>query len=298
MQKICRKINISDSEVGQAFNELFWLIHDIEHTTECEEITLDFSRTTFVTPFFLLPLVVYLKRSPRKITVENGTDYMNIVLFPDTFIPEANLEPLEDFLYKYKSKTYIPIISFPVAGNKNGINSELISSAENMILRNLNIPRGVVTGIKYLIGEAVDNISEHSHSARGYMFMQYYPTKHYLDICIADSGISILGSYRNMPGNTITSDAEALQRAVAGLSTKNLPGAENRGYGISTSRNMLTKGLGGHYFLLSGNAFHISNRSVSKFVQLPPEISWPGTIIALRIPYLNKEDFNYQDYLE
>ena len=47
-----------------------------------------------------------------------------------------------------------------------------------------------------------------------------------------------------------TNEAEALKMANHGVSTKNRPDAENRGYGISTSKNMLVKGMGGAFFML------------------------------------------------
>lgn len=42
-------------------------------------------------------------------------------------------------------------------------------------------------------------------------------------------------------------DAEALRLANEGKSTKNLPNAENRGYGISSSKEMLSDGLHGSF---------------------------------------------------
>ena len=46
-----------------------------------------------------------------------------------------------------------------------------------------------------MIEECVDNITQHSKSERGYIFAQAYPHKQYLDICVADNGITLLGSY-------------------------------------------------------------------------------------------------------
>lgn len=69
--------------------------------------------------------------------------------------------------------------------------------------------------------QQISGISFCKESERGYIFSQAYPTKKYLDICIADNGIS----------------------------TKNLPEAENRGFGIKTSKKMLIDGLSGIFVL-------------------------------------------------
>ena len=45
-------------------------------------------------------------------------------------------------------------------------------------------------------------------------------------------------------------DIDAMEAVINyQVSTKNLPGAENRGFGIRTSREMLVNGLGGEYLI-------------------------------------------------
>lgn len=51
-------------------------------------------------------------------------------------------------------------------------------------------------------------------------------------------------------------EAIALELANQGYSTKNLPKAENRGFGISTTKDLIVNGLGGAFFMLSGGALH------------------------------------------
>ena len=106
-----------------------------------------------------------------------------------------------------------------------------------------------------------------------------------------------MDSDQTFPDNEIESDLEAIQAANRGISTKNLPNAENRGYGIITSKKMLIDGLGGTFVLMSGNALHLYNSLDRRFVETPENIRWNGTIIALRVPYMNK-DFQYINYIE
>ena len=110
--------------------------------------------------------------------------------------------------------------------------NSILSAVENLIVRQLGLTSNVTAGLKYIIEECVDNITEHSESIRGYIFAQAYPQKRFIDVCIADSGITLLGSYKKLIDNPFLSGIDAIQAANRGMSTKNLPDAENRGYGI------------------------------------------------------------------
>ena len=260
---------------------------------------MDFDKVGFVNPFFLLPLQVYLKNCKKKITVKNESSYIcTACFFNREVFPEKIQEGLEEFFMPYRNKSYIPITSFPNDVSQIDFKNKILEAAENLIVSRLRITPNILSGIKYLISESIDNISEHSESERGYIFMQYYRNQHYLDVCIADSGITILGSYKKLKTNNIKTDAEALIAAQNGLSSKNLPNAENRGYGISTSREMLVKGLEGHYFILSGNAFYIYSTIGYNYAQLPQKMRWQGTIVALRIPYNENPEFSILKYVE
>ncbi len=49
-----------------------------------------------------------------------------------------------------------------------------------------------------------------------------------MDICIADNGITLLGSYCKMEGNKITYHLSAMKAANFGISTKNLTGSRKQ----------------------------------------------------------------------
>ena len=51
---------------------------------------------------------------------------------------------------------------------------------------------------------------------------------------------------------------------------------------------MLTDGLNGQYIMISGSAMYARDRNLDQFIVLPDKIYWKGTIIALRIPYINR----------
>lgn len=61
---------------------------------------------------------------------------------------------------------------------------------------------------------------------------------------------------------------------------------------------MVVNGLGGAFFMLSGNAFFRSDEEGEQFVNLPDQMFWDGTIILVRIPLKQKSDFNVYNYIE
>ncbi len=290
-------INVKDDRLIDGLTPVVHMMSQIEGAEE-QEVTVDFSDTRFISPVFALSLIVYLSRCGKQVSFRNAPDYIELIglckggIKPDQMRHTEFLAQLE----KYASKTYIPIIDF--AAGRNSDAKEAVSSiVENMIIHQLSIQSNVANGFKYMIDETLDNITEHSDSDRGYIFAQAYPTKGFLDVCIADRGVSLLGSYEKLPDNEILSDMEAIKAANRGLSSKNLPDAENRGFGIRTSKQMLIQGLGGQYLMISGSSLYIKTRNLDSFYSMPNCLRWNGTIVALRIPY-HSTTFNYINYIE
>lgn len=290
-------INVKDDRLIDGLTPVVRIMSQIDGSDE-QMVAIDFSNTRFVSPVFALSLIVYLSRSGKRITFKNVPEYLERIglsiggVKPDMMRQTEFLAELE----KYASKTYIPIIDFSAGRNSDA--KEVVSSiAENMIIRQLSIQSNVANGLKYMIDETLDNITEHSESDRGYLFAQAYPTKGFLDVCIADRGVGLLGSYEKLPGNEIESDMEAIKAANRGLSSKNRPDAESRGFGIRTSKQMLIQGLGGQYLMISGSSLYIKTRNLDSFYSMPNGLRWNGTIVALRIPY-HSTTFNYINYIE
>ena len=80
--------------------------------------------------------------------------------------------------------------------------------------------------LSYLISELLDNIYEHSQSPNGFVFSQYLEKEGMISLCIADTGITIAGSFekaglyqKEIDGK----ETEALKLANEGYSTKNRP---------------------------------------------------------------------------
>jgi anti-sigma regulatory factor (Ser/Thr protein kinase) len=289
--------NIGD-KFSQGLQDVLSVIDHI-HQSEDEEDILVFQNDVFVTPLFILPLLVYISGCPKKIICQINNGYLDTIKFgsgglkPD----ELGFNAFHNLLDKCSFKTYIPIISFPTDKEYTRERNDMLSAVESLLSHQAKLQPNITTGLKYLIEENVDNIVEHSDSKRGYIFSQSYPAKNYLDICIADNGITLLGSYLKMEENKFIDHLSAMKAANSGISTKNLPDAENRGYGIRTSKNMLVNGLSGNFVMLSGNALYLSSRGIDQFSALPEIATWHGTIVAMRIPYMNRS-FNYINFVE
>lgn len=292
------KPRIKDRNFISGFQEALEIIEQINQHKD-EDITLSFDKHAFISPLFITVLLIYLKSHNLKYKIEVGeNNYISTIYFE-----KEGLKP-EDFplhfnqkLSSYRNKTYLPIISFSTKLECNDERNSLVSAIETILKNQVGLQPNVLIGLKYLISESVDNIVEHSESERAYIFAQYFKTKMFLDICIADNGISLLGSYQKVNFENISNHVEALIAAQSGKSTKNLPDAENRGFGIKTSKELLINGLGGNYLMISGEALYIKTTEVESFVEMPPTISWKGTIIAMRIPYQNT-NFSYINYVE
>lgn len=289
--------NIGDRFL-QGLQEVLRIIDLINRSNDHENVIV-FQNSVFVTPLFILPLLVYVNGCKKVISFKYSNNYLDTIRFRSGGLKSEELESLafHDLMEKCSLKTYIPIISFPTNLKFTKERNEILSTIENLLSRQVHAKPNVSAGLKYLIGEIIDNIIEHSDSVRGYIFSQAYPTKKYLDICIADNGVSLLGSYNKMKMNLYTNHLSAMKAANLGVSTKNLPDAENRGYGIITSKKMLVDGLYGNFVMLSGNALFLKSKSINQFSELPDIATWEGTIIAMRIPYIN-ETFNYINFVE
>lgn len=290
-------INVKDNWLLDGLRPVVDIMSQVEASGE-SEVTIDFADTQFISPVFALSLIVYLTRCGKHVTIINPTEYLGLIGMVDGGIKPDRMRQTEFLatMEKYVSKTYIPIIDF--AAERNSDAKEAVSSlVENMIISQLSIERNVAIGFKYMVDETLDNITEHSESDRGYIFAQAYPQKGFLDVCIADRGVTLLGSYQKLQNNEIATDMEAIKAANRGISSKNLPDAENRGYGIRTSKGMLVDGLGGQYMMISGGGLYFKRPGYDSFFRMPEGLRWNGTIVAMRIPYQSPQ-FNFIDYIE
>lgn len=274
----------------------------------CTKINFDFTDCKFMNPF-IIGGIVSISRTERQKgkevkfsfnpANESINSYIRAICFPDGFDYEKHpLDELNSRFAPYHTKNFIPLICFPNAHNDKDskIREKVISAIDNIFKNQLKLKGSILQAIYYLVSELTQNIADHSNSEKGILFAQFYPSKNYMDVCIADYGKGLLQTYLDSGKYKVESDEEAVNSAVFGKSTKDLP--ESRGFGISTSRNMLVKGLKGKFLLLSGRSFFIQTTERQELISIPEEYYYNGCYVALRIPILDNEQFNFYNYVE
>lgn len=282
-----------DDRIGSVFNELFSVIRMTENNC-----IWSFGGIEFLHPFFIAALSIFKDNCKHNITCKDMSyqiqRYFDVIHFEHLYDASdlKNKEALKD----YFKKSYIPISRFLI---KNKDIDKIQEVLQGVIQEQPNISRNMCTPISHLLGELVGNISEHSCSEYGYLYCQHFQKELY--IVIADAGKTIYNSYidTNKYVDLIgTDEAKALKIANEGYSTKDRPEAENRGYGISKSREMVVDGLKGRFFMLSGTAFYRYADNNINAVNIPEDFRWNGTIILLRIPTEAPSGFEFYNYVE
>lgn len=108
--------------------------------------------------------------------------------------------------------------------------------------------------------------------------------------------MGIYQSFLDNPKFNPTSEIEAIQLALSGNSTKDRP--EARGFGISTTRNMLVKGLKGKLFLWSGNTTFFQSVNKEAIINIGGNGYFQGTFMAINLPTIIPGEFNFYNFVE
>jgi len=262
-------------ETKKQLKHLFKIIQNFE-----KEGCFDLSNIDWVQPTFIIPLSALLNKNESEIINISSKiqGYLDAIKFPQGVDNKKNFENI----IKSADKTYSPIIKLK---NKN---IEEREDFKNIFLNKLFqfLPKKQEKGNKssylYPLGELITNIFEHSGEEFGYILLQYYPTKKVFEVCIVDTGKGFAKNYKENK-NISLSDAEAIKKALSGVSTK----GEERGFGLRTSKNLIVKGMSGEFILISGKAIYISNQKEDIISNIP--IKWQGVIISYKIPTPEKK---------
>ncbi|MBO4813853.1 MAG: hypothetical protein J5523_02710 [Muribaculaceae bacterium] len=290
-----------DKSLGNSIGALLNIINQTTHLSL--PIVWDFAEMKSLNRFFLGALAIFKNTyssdlieciNMEKSLCENLEWFC---FFHLMHLENKKTEAIQELISPYLNESFLPVCCFSMNdANKNDVEYLLrkvvLCQCGNSELR---------TPLSYFMSELIDNINEHSCSKNGYFFSEYIKEKRLLNIVIADEGITVKSSFENADLflNEIDNDeSEALRLANEGRSTKNLPEAENRGYGIITTKKMLVDGLGGSFFMLSGGAFHRYEKGINYYANVSDFLHWKGTIVMLRIPIDIPASFNYIDYIE
>lgn len=203
-------------------------------------------------------------------------------------------------------KTYLETIGFPLGKNTQGntycplrhftTNPQKAVDAIYAVI-NKNYPEEVQGNVAgYIFSELSDNISEHSQFHNATMLAQYFPKTGEIDMGFIDDGISIPGSYEQH-GRDVPSDANAIEQAVQGISTKE---GWSRGHGLPSCKGITKDLLKGEFYIISRQGVLVHRSGASNIYNLESK-GLRGTVVYLRFSkpaqtpnvtaYLSKEEY-------
>ncbi|MCU0318450.1 MAG: hypothetical protein MUE88_00010 [Flavobacteriales bacterium] len=269
-------------------------------------VHLDLSHCRFLSPLLICGAAALVKdqqergvasQAPATCLDPQMRSYLELIRFPTGYSEVDASYDTKRLLALLRGRTYVPLITFPVTAAPDSGREDLIQAVEDLMVRQCGLRGQMLMAVKYLISELVGNISYHAGHGTGFLFAQYYPNGHYLDLAIADTGQGLRASYIASPKHEDPgSDPEALRMALEGRSTKDQ--AVSRGYGIRTSRRMLVEGLGGSFFFWSGDALLLNNATRDTIYELKDGTTFPGCFLALRVPTIADPAFNVMSFVE
>jgi len=213
---------------------------------------------------------------------------------PDIIADKIPLSTFNVLLSENHGQCRMPVVGFPTMSRDTDIKNSITSAIEDFIISESGLDTNIAQALRYIADEIIDNITEHADTAEGYVSAAWNDNS--VTVSIADAGKTVYGSYVDGDFDQIYSDQVALQAAVSGLSTKNLPGAENRGYGISTSADMIVRGMSSTLIILSGRGLLFRDVRRNDFTELPEPIFMPGTLVCFTMP-VHKPEFNLYNHI-
>ncbi len=247
-----------------------------------KEHTLDLSASTWFYPTTLLPLADLMSAAGQSLKYKppsnvNARGYLSFITGNPprkksaTFIPIVLAERLDD--------TYIDqIYELVCKKGEHNINQE--------------------NAIKYIIGELVANIDEHSKCNRSIFMAQMYTKLNFLEATFFDNGVTIGGSFREAGISAEMNDAKCIVEATKGKSTKPEGG---RGRGLPSTIKIL-KALKSDIVVVSGKGAVYLN-GTDKYLKgdteyrLDESLELHGTLISFRlhtpIPSINIYEDGY-----
>jgi hypothetical protein len=168
--------------MGESLRSLLDVLEQWAKFTDKKELLIDLKKVLFVHPFFILPLCALCANEKEKgkklyFQLSNKIEpYLNTIHFPTGFDVNTT-ENWENKLLKFSSKTCLPVCKIPASAKHTGIREQLLTTFENILIQQANLKGQIITAVKYLISEAMDNIVEHAEAKNGWIMVQSYPQK-------------------------------------------------------------------------------------------------------------------------
>ena len=237
---------------------------------------LDLSDTQFIFPTTLLPLSEIIINN-----INNNDKYVQ----PKHYKVSNYINTITNSSSSNLRKTYTPIVKLSNSHEETGSCLKKVFDMQE----NPN-DFGGESAFKYVVSELVDNVYQHSRFTKASIMGQRYDSKGFVDLSFYDNGITIPQTFKEKGFGHEAS--HAIREALNGVSTKDA----DRGFGLRTSLNIVTKGLNAKFFIVSGNgAVHCYNNE-NNLYRLTDAGRLYGTLITIRIPK-DTPKINIYDYV-
>jgi anti-anti-sigma regulatory factor/anti-sigma regulatory factor (Ser/Thr protein kinase) len=259
--------------------------------SESKNLTLDFSRVTNAYPNGMLPIISttnLLKTEGHKIYVKLPQNDNTRTLFRS--VNWAHFLSPEQFGLSESTHDRHLVTRFFTDEKEQ---KNVVDDFMDVILRNMELPRSILSGLEWSINEITDNVLNHSKSPIGGLVeATTYPKNGIIAFAVADSGIGILNSLREgIP--TLRTDLQAMGEAVKAGVTRNPNFGQGNGLAGSLKVTTLT---GGSFEITSGTGRLLTTIEESVRNQRQPSQSYQGTLVCGQVAL--KKDFSISEALD
>lgn len=165
--------------------------------------------------------------------------------------------------------------------------TSIVDDFMDVVLRSMEVPKDIISGLEWSINEITDNVLNHSNSDNGgFVQASTYPKNGIIAFAVADSGRGILQSLKEgIP--TLRTDIQAIGEAMKAGVTRNPKYGQGNGLAGSLRVATLT---GGSLEITSGNARVISTLDGTKRNNRRDIQFYKGTLVCGQINI--KQDFS------
>jgi hypothetical protein len=277
--------------------------------------SLDITHIRFISPASFLPSL-YLAHS------------LNIPSNNIEFHDNAYEHGMKIIGYSQGNNNVIPRIIGNIGGYSPKQKNKIITGIDNKIRellfrnnKNEYVEYGNEETFRYVTGEMLSNVEQHSMADRVYSYSQLYPNEGFAEVGILDDGITIPGKYEKSSPQFVNdeinpyvfkNDCDAISRCLNGISTKEnfkrslkfidspseIEKNDNLGMGLNTSIRVLTEGLGGSFLIASrGGICHITP-TTKEFIPVNNNNIFKGTFVCVRFKKVELDIEKYWDIIE
>ncbi len=256
-----------------------------------DRLTLDFSRVSHAYPNGMLPIIAQIQRIRQNgvkiyVKLPNEDDTRKLFravnwahhLSPEQF-PKSESAHDRHLVTRFFTNA---------SEQKNSVDDFM-----DVILRNMELPRDIISGLEWSINEITDNVLNHSQSSiGGIVEATTYPSNGQIAFAVADAGLGILETLKEgIP--TLRTDLQAMGEAVKQGVTRNPKFGQGNGLAGSLRFTTMT---GGSFEVTSGNGRLLTTQEKTTKNQRKPFQKYNGTLVCGQVKL--KSDFSISKALD